>query len=369
MTPAVPRSARGRLQIQDVEKHYGATAALRGVSLTIEAGEFVALLGPSGCGKTTLLRCICGLTEVGSGDIKIDSESLRAVPPWQRDVSVVFQSYALFPHMTVADNVAFGLRMRRVEQKWIARKIEESLEMGRMSEFASRLPSQLSGGQQQRVALARALAVEPTLVLLDEPLAALDARLRKSVQLEIRQLQARLGITMLLVTHDQSEAMAMADRIAVMNQGRIEQVDTARALYRRPTSPFVAEFVGEMNRIAGVVEGDTPNRAFVAGADVRLALPATSGARRGAATLMVRPEAISVDFAAGRDGKFLHNLTGSIVEALHIGDRVSISVDCSGIGLQVTILNASDRTAEKLTRGRTVHLHWDPEHAIVFNDR
>jgi ABC-type Fe3+/spermidine/putrescine transport system ATPase subunit len=241
------------LSVEAVHKRFGSVEALRGVTVSAGKGEFVALLGPSGCGKTTLLRILAGLERPDAGRLLLDGEDITALPANRREFGMVFQSYALFPHLTVFDNVNFGLRMRRLPMAELERRAASALSAVQLTGFESRYPRQLSGGQQQRVALARALAIEPRLLLLDEPLSNLDARLRREVRLELRALQKRLGITALFVTHDQEEALALADRIVVMQNGGVEQVGDPKNIYRAPTTAFTAAFVGEANLISARV--------------------------------------------------------------------------------------------------------------------
>ncbi len=243
------------VELVDVVKHYGSSRALSGVNLTMKPGEFIALLGPSGCGKTTVLRSLSGLEQITSGRIRIDGEDVSSVPVNKRDIGMVFQSYSLFPHMTTRENVEFGLRMRKVDPADRARRAQEALEMVGLGHLGGRYAHQLSGGQQQRVALARALVTRPRVLLLDEPLSALDAKVRVQLRDEIRRIQTELGITTLFVTHDQEEALAVADRVAVMSSGNIEQIGTPEELYLRPSSPFVAEFVGLSNKVTGTLAG------------------------------------------------------------------------------------------------------------------
>lgn len=245
--PSVKRSYTPYLQVNKLWKHYGNFAALKEVSLDIEEGEFVCFLGPSGCGKTTLLRAIAGLDPQSRGEIVQGGRTISRLPPEQRDFGIVFQSYALFPNLTVAQNIAYGLRSLKKSRQQVEQKVKELLETIGLPDMVQKYPAQLSGGQQQRIALARALATEPSLLLLDEPLSALDARVRLHLRQEIRSLQRKLGITTIMVTHDQEEALAMADRIVVMNHGIIEQVGTPERVYRRPVNVFVANFVGTMN--------------------------------------------------------------------------------------------------------------------------
>ncbi len=242
------------IDVQNVIKKYGQSTALQGVSLAIADNEFFTLLGPSGCGKTTLLRCIAGFEDVTAGEIHLFGQNIASLEPNLRPVNTVFQQYALFPHMTVLENVAFGLRMKRVPPEARRARAGKMLEMVHLSSFADRLPAQLSGGQQQRVALARALAPEPKVLLLDEPLSALDLKLRQAMRVELKQLQEDTGITFIFVTHDQEEALTMSDRIAVMSQGRVQQIGAAREIYEAPVNRFVADFIGETNLLEVQVE-------------------------------------------------------------------------------------------------------------------
>jgi putative spermidine/putrescine transport system ATP-binding protein len=287
------------LDVDNLTVRYGAAVAVDGVSLAIEPGEVVALLGPSGCGKTTLLRVIAGFVRQAGGRILVDGAGIDHLPANQRNVGIVFQNYALFPHMTVAENVAYGLRARGHRGAAVDRRVGRMLEMVQLSAFRDRLPRQLSGGQQQRVALARALAVEPSILLLDEPFAALDRNLRLDMQIEVKRLQRQLGLTTILVTHDQDEAMSVADRIAVMNRGEVEQFDTPVAIYDRPRTLFVNGFIGSTNLLPGrlsSVIGDTATVVLEAGATLRL--PAPEGIASGAPiVLSVRPEQLLLSSA------------------------------------------------------------------------
>jgi len=243
-----------RLDIDRLVKRYGDFFAVKDVSLSVADGEFLVLLGPSGCGKTTTLRMVAGFIEPTAGEVKLGGSNVTLLPPWKRNAGMVFQSYALFPHLTVAQNVAFGLEMRKLPKVEVDKRVEEALALVRLAGFGARLPRQLSGGQQQRVALARALAIRPDVLLLDEPLSNLDAKLRQEVRVEIRELQKQLGLTTVMVTHDQEEALTMADRLVVMNEGAVHQVGTQRDLYERPADRFVAGFVGRSTFLDGTVE-------------------------------------------------------------------------------------------------------------------
>jgi putative spermidine/putrescine transport system ATP-binding protein len=280
------------VQLIDVVKDFAGHRALTGVNLTMRPGEFIALLGPSGCGKTTVLRALSGLELVTSGRILIDDKDVASTPVNKRDIGMVFQSYSLFPHMTVLQNVEFGLRMRKVDAASRARRSTEALEMVGLGHLGQRYAHQLSGGQQQRVALARALVTRPRVLLLDEPLSALDAKVRVQLRDEIRRIQTELGITTLFVTHDQEEALAVADRVAVMNAGNIEQIGTPEELYTSPATPFVANFVGLSNRVPAEVKG---GEVLVYGQKLAL----LGGAQPdGRVSAMIRPE----DLAFGKDG-------------------------------------------------------------------
>jgi iron(III) transport system ATP-binding protein len=283
------------LRIQRLTKKFGAFTALDDISLEIAEGEFVCFLGPSGCGKTTLLRAIAGLDIQTTGRIEQSGRDISALPPTKRDFGIVFQSYALFPNLTAAKNVAYGLENARAKRAEVARRVRELLDMVGLGEHGGKYPAQLSGGQQQRVALARALATSPGLLLLDEPLSALDAKVRVHLRHEVKQLQRRLGVTTIMVTHDQEEALTMADRIVVMNHGAIEQIGTPLEIYREPASPFVADFIGVMNFVAGTVGGDGTVRV----GRVALACEADGLPPGTAVTLAIRPEDIVIQAAPG----------------------------------------------------------------------
>jgi putative spermidine/putrescine transport system ATP-binding protein len=301
MTTGTETRAGVAVEFTGVRRSFGPTTALDGLDLALAPGELLALLGPSGCGKTTALRVLAGFERPDSGAVRVDGRDVTGVPANRRDMGMVFQAYSLFPNLSVADNVAFGLRMRKVDAPRRRARAAELLELVGLAEAAGRYPHQLSGGQQQRVALARALAIEPQVLLLDEPLSALDALVRAQLRDEIRRLQLRLGITTLFVTHDQSEALSMADRVGVMRAGRLEQVGPPDEVYARPATPFVAEFVGAMNRLPGRLTG--PGRVSVLGREVAADDPA--GHAPGAdVDVLVRPEVVEVR-EGGDDGRLL----------------------------------------------------------------
>jgi putative spermidine/putrescine transport system ATP-binding protein len=335
-----------KLSIRGVSKTYGSTTVLKSLDLDVRDGELLTLLGPSGSGKTTLLQIICGLTEPTSGSLFIDGRDQTRLPVNQRDIGVVFQHYALFPHLTVAENVAFPLRMRHIGNEEIKRRVGDALAMVNLSSAAERFPKGLSGGQQQRVALARCLVYRPGVILMDEPLGALDRKLREAMQIEIRRIHRETGATIIFVTHDQEEALALSDRICLMNDGRIAQIDTPRAIYERPTSRFAAEFIG----LSNIFEGRTRLDGFET-PDGIVPLPS---ALDGEKCLMVRPEHIVV--AAPAQGFF----NATVTETVYAGsDTQVIATLASG-----TIIIAKQlATANELAIGTTVSIAWKDEHA------
>jgi spermidine/putrescine transport system ATP-binding protein len=291
-------SAKGSVRLAGVTKRFGPNTAVDNVTLDIEAGEFVALLGPSGCGKTTCLRMIAGFEQPDEGEVYISGTPVAGVPAHQRDINTVFQSYSLFPHMTVLDNVAFGPRNRGVDKTEARKLAQEMLDVVRLPEFGPRRPQQMSGGQQQRVALARALVNRPSALLLDEPLAALDLKLRKAMQIELKRIQREVGITFIFVTHDQEEALTMSDRIAVMSQGRVEQVGTPEEIYNQPATVFVAGFIGSANLLQATVvdiNDDLVTARIVGGGVVSSPRNGRAFAQGQKVTVMLRPERISLD--------------------------------------------------------------------------
>jgi spermidine/putrescine transport system ATP-binding protein len=354
-------SERGSVELIDVTKRFGAVVAVDAVNLAIHPGEFVSLLGPSGCGKTTTLRMLAGFEQPDEGFIRVSGEFVQGVPPYRRDVNTVFQSYALFPHMTVAENVAYGLRQKRVAKGDLGRRVGEALDMVKMSHLASRKPRQLSGGQQQRVALARALVNRPSVLLLDEPLAALDRKLREEMQIELKLLQSQLGITFVFVTHDQEEAMSMSDRIAVMVDGRIEQLADPDTVYDRPATAFVAGFIGRNNFWKGTATSD--------GARVNDMAPIVAANRAdgvvvGAASqVAVRPESITVHAADPGPGP--NRVEGMVAGVAHLGDVMHYVVRTAAGDVLALV---SRRADPQVPVGAAAWCTWDAGQAYVFPD-
>ena len=348
-----------RLDIENLAKRYGDFYAVREVSLRVADGEFLVLLGPSGCGKTTTLRMVAGFIEPTGGTVRLGGGDVTLLPPWKRNAGMVFQSYALFPHLTVAQNVAFGLEMRKLPRADIERRVEETLALVRLKGYGGRLPRQLSGGQQQRVALARALAIRPDVLLLDEPLSNLDAKLRQEVRVEIRELQRQLGLTTVMVTHDQEEALTMADRLVVMNEGSVRQVGTQRDLYERPADRFVAGFVGRSTFLDGAVEAPGRFRS-----DGGLAL-ACRGGTPGRAVLSLRPE--SVEISPERRAGLDNSLPGTVEFVSYLGALIDIHVRLSPADrLVVQIANREGGFAPEV--GQAVHVGWPASAGLVFNE-
>jgi iron(III) transport system ATP-binding protein len=331
--PAIHLTAAG-LGIEGVSLSYGTQKVLNDVNLEVRPGEFFGLLGPSGCGKTTLLRVIAGFADAQAGDVRIDGESILRLPPWKRDVGMVFQSYALWPHMSVASNVAFGLEERRLPKAEVAAKVADALKLVGLTGLADRRPSQLSGGQQQRVALARTIAIEPKILLLDEPLSNLDAKLRIQVRRELRELQQRLGLTTIIVTHDQEEANTMCDRVAVMNEGFIQQVGAPTDLYKKPSNLFVANFLGAANIFEGSISREGSWRTFSSGT-LRFTLPAGSP-ELTSARAMVRPQDIRIA-NAGDDRRDGLTIAGTVTFREFLGANVRYSVLAGGLPLLVDV--------------------------------
>jgi spermidine/putrescine transport system ATP-binding protein len=340
--------------------------AVREMNLDIAPGEFFTLLGPSGCGKTTTLRLIAGFETPTTGEIYLQGKPVSKIPPNRRPVNTVFQNYALFPHLNVADNVAFGLAIKRVPRAQRQRRVREALELVQLGEMGNRKPAQLSGGQQQRVALARALVNQPAVLLLDEPLGALDLKLRKAMQIELKQLQQQVGITFIYVTHDQEEALTMSDRIAVMNDGLILQLGDPVTLYERPVSRFVADFIGESNFIEGQVEAvqDEYAQLQVDGERVLAAAGQETPPAGQAVTLTIRPEKCLLAPAGQFQGEAV---SASVQEVVYIGtDTRYILKRETGQALVVRVQNGCDRDLRAFDKGERVKVFWDPRDAHIL---
>ncbi len=354
------------LEIRGLHKHYGSFAAVDGIDLDVPEGRFFALLGPSGCGKTTTLRMVAGLEQPSSGQILIGGEDIAQRRPYQRPVNTVFQSYALFPHMTIYENIAFGLRRRKEAD--IDKRVKESLELVEMGHLAHRKPTQLSGGQQQRIALVRALVNRPKVLLLDEPLGALDLKLRRQMQLELKRIQTEVGITFIHVTHDQEEAMTMADTIAVLNKGKVEQMGAPIELYENPRTAFVAGFLGQTNLLSVNVISRDDDVVKVDFHGVQLAMPAARLAATGTAVEAgVRPEKLQIaDQGDAPDG--MNTIDGTIIDASFIGVSTQYLVrSLADAEEELTVF--SQNSAKELHRvGDQVSLYWHPEHTFGLHE-
>jgi spermidine/putrescine transport system ATP-binding protein len=350
-----PRSAPAEIRLIDLEKRFGGVRAVDGVTLDVAAGEFFSLLGPSGCGKTTTLRMIGGFELPTAGRILLRERDVTMDPPDKRPVNMVFQHYALFPHLDVGGNVGFGLRRRKVDKAEITRRVGEALGLVRLEGYERRKPDQLSGGQRQRVALARALVNRPNVLLLDEPLGALDLKLRRQLQLELKRIQTEVGITFVYVTHDQEEALTMSDRIAVMSAGKVEQLGTPEELYERPATRFVADFIGTTNLLRGVVGADG-NVRLASGEP--LPCPTTDLVTGAEVELSVRPESIRlVDIETGGA------IRANVDQAAYLGNTVSYQIRTSG-GLLLTVL--LPKSGARLSAGTDVAITWAPEDALIL---
>ncbi|VVE27927.1 ABC transporter ATP-binding protein [Pandoraea terrigena] len=354
------------IEFSGVEKRYGATQAVSRFDLAIAKGEMIALLGPSGCGKTTTLRMLAGFVPVSAGTMRIDGRDVTNVPPYRRNIGMVFQGYALFPHMTVARNVAFGLEMRGIPAGEITQRVRVALERVRLGDFSERMPRQLSGGQQQRVALARAMAINPDVLLLDEPLSALDARLRHEVRAEIRQLQRSTGLTTLMVTHDQDEALSMADRLVVMSRGQIEQIGTPSTLYERPCNRFVADFMGRSNFLPGKIGGIG---CFVTEHGAVLSFEGNAPA--SANTMSFRPERtqlVPIDaVAADAHSDDVNTLAGTIVSFAYLGPVIECLVRIDdGPVVTALLTNTSELDALGMHEGSRAAVQWARRDAALL---
>lgn len=326
--------------IRDLQKSYADFHAVRNVDISIETGEFLTLLGPSGCGKTTTLRMIAGFVTPTKGSIHFGDKDVTNLPPHHREIGLVFQSYALFPHMTVAENIAFGLKMRKCPKPEITERVNEALQLVKMEKMAGRLPKALSGGQQQRVALARALVIRPKLLLLDEPFGALDRQLRDHMRIELRSLQQSLGLPTVFVTHDQGEALSMSDRVVVMNEGRVEQVGTPSDLYDNPKSRFAAAFLGKSNIVTLDVKksGDS-----MVASNGTIELPVSQDASVGQMTAIIRPERLGIRRVEGASSSVN---VGTVKTTSYLGAATEVIVDLGGVELEVLVSNTGSSTPQ-----------------------
>lgn len=383
------------IRLVNIEKQFGDITAVDDVSIDIESGSFLTLLGPSGCGKTTLLRCIDGFETPTNGDVYIDGERVNGIPPFERDTSMVFQSYALFPHMTVGENIAFGLQMQgipdrnraadtavesnsgrnggilsgvkrlisRAKNEEIDARVSEVLELVELPGMEDRQIDELSGGQQQRIALARALVTEPTVLLLDEPLGALDLKLRKNMQVELKNLQEELGITFVYVTHDQEEALTMSDQIAVMNDGRIEQLGTPTEIYEEPATEFVADFIGETNLLYGTY--DTDGDGGIVDADgLSVRVEETDGATGEGVAVAVRPEKVRV---AEKAAELSNAFEGRVVEEIYKGNVGKFIIELEN-GTELTVDIQIEDQGQYLSVGRDVVVGWEPRNTVLLTE-
>lgn len=357
------------VRLAEPTKLYHGHAAVDTLSLTIEPGSMVALLGPSGCGKTTSLRMVAGLVQPTSGEIYVGGKRITAVPVHKRNIGMLFQNYALFPHMTVAENVAFGLEARNISRLEARTRVFDALQLVQLWQYADRMPAQLSGGQQQRVALARCLVVEPAVLLLDEPLGALDKSLRESMQVELRALQQRLGITTIMVTHDQEEALTMADQVAIMRNGRLEQLGSPMEVYQAPASRFVASFIGVSNFFRGTIDRRNGDRACLVTQTGRLLLH-DHGAGSGEITVALRPEAIMVEPDAAPDTDVLNSVNGTVEQVVYRGfvNHIYLKL-ANGETLVAFRPNRSDGGAgQPIEPGMRVHAHWSASSNRIVRD-
>ena len=353
------------VELKQVSKRFGSFVAVESVDLVIRAGEFLTLLGPSGCGKTTLLRMISGFETPTRGTIHLGGVDVTGLPPYRRDVNQVFQSYALFPHMTVWSNIAFGLKMKKMPSAEVRSRVGNAVEMVWLSGMEQRKPSQLSGGQKQRVALARALVCQPKVLLLDEPLAALDAKLRRSMQIELKRLQAQLGITFLFVTHDQDEALVMSDRIAVVNNGKIEQIASAAEIYHKPATAFVADFIGAANVLEGTVCARDSDAVTLDCRGIKLTVRADAIIPASdRATVSIRPERLRLSRSAlNLPNVFQATVTDPIFRGAT--DQVLLSVN-PNLNLSALVLRTGGDATPPLSRGDRVYVQVDAHDIVVL---
>jgi spermidine/putrescine transport system ATP-binding protein len=354
----------GEVVLVDLVKRFADVTAVAGINLDMPPGEFFSLLGPSGCGKTTTLRLIAGFERPDEGQILLDGVDMAQTPPHKRNVNTVFQNYALFPHLSVADNVGFGLRYKEVSKQEAKKRVSDALELVRLQGLERRRPSQLSGGQQQRVALARALVLNPSVLLLDEPLGALDAKLRKALQIELKALQEEVGVTFVYVTHDQEEALTMSDRLAVMSNGRVEQIGTPSEVYEEPSTAYVADFLGVSNLMDADVEGaDIDGRCRVQLGDFELVAARGDTDARGDVKVVIRPERIRLE-ESGTTGE--NRIPGMVERVVYVGSTMQVIVHlASGPTLQAWVQNQGDGVPYAQGHPITVHLPADALRVLV----
>ncbi|WP_089021717.1 ABC transporter ATP-binding protein [Micromonospora coriariae] len=354
----------GDLRLANLTKRFGIFTAVDDLSLTVPQGSFFALLGASGCGKTTTLRMIAGLEEPTSGQVLLGDRDIARLRPYKRPVNTVFQSYALFPHLNIFENVAFGLRRRGIRS--VDDEVMRMLSLVQLDDYGNRRPAQLSGGQQQRVALARALINQPQVLLLDEPLGALDLKLRRQMQIELKRIQTEVGITFVHVTHDQEEAMTMADTVAVMNAGRIEQLGAPADIYEFPATAFVANFLGQSNLLAGEAAGTAAGEVAVTAHGARFSVPAgRSRAERGPVHLGVRPEKLNLVGSADQVPAGHQHVTGVVTDASYVGVSTQYLLR-TGWGTELSVFTANSGAAAQVPVGSEAVAYWDPRHAFLL---
>lgn len=350
------------VMLQNLVKQFGEQTVVRDLSLDIQKGEFLTMLGPSGCGKTTTLRMIAGFEQPTSGQIMLDGQYVHNQPAYERDVNTVFQSYALFPHLTSYDNIAFGLRVKKVPKSEIDKRVKDALKLVQLDEYASRKPEQLSGGQRQRVAIARALVNNPKVLLLDEPLGALDQKLRKQMQVELKHLQKQLGITFVFVTHDQEEALTMSDRIAVMNQGILEQVGSPTQIYEHPATRFVAEFIGETNLLSGTVKRRDHQLMLIECEGLKVTAPVIQVAEEEQVTVAIRPEKSTLALEPSPEDSIVQ-ISGRLTERIYCGGSTKTVVTLQN-GKQFVALEKTDQLLP-VAVGDPLYVQWQPSHGVV----
>jgi spermidine/putrescine transport system ATP-binding protein len=355
------------IRLEGVTKRFGDFTAVDDVDLVIEEGEFFSLLGPSGCGKTTTLRMVAGFEQPTAGQIRIDGKDMADRPAHKRNVNTVFQSYALFPHLRVSDNIAFGLRRAGVDRRELRTRVAEAVELVQLTGLERRKPAQLSGGQQQRVALARALVLKPAVVLLDEPLGALDAKLRRALQIELKALQEQIGLTFVYVTHDQEEALTMSDRLAVMHDGRIEHVGTPKEVYSEPSTTFVADFLGISNLMAGEAHGREGNACVVSFGDFRLRAGRGELDTRGTTRLVIRPERVRLEPRQFEPGEEENRVPGMVERVVYMGAANHVLVRLAH-GELVTALVQDTGEGRQYAQGDPVAVHFPPDALRVLAD-